>query len=67
MKNQWGTSWGKQGWAELSWAFVNQYAKEGWFMTADIGGGPVWRHCNGLSSSQIRLTWSGVSGRLDIA
>ena len=32
IENSWGTDWGKNGWAELSWAFVNQYAKEGWSM-----------------------------------
>jgi hypothetical protein len=64
IENQWGTSWGNQGWAELSWAFVNQYAKEGWFMTADIGGllAPSGVTATALSSSQIQLTWSGVSG-----
>lgn len=25
IENQWGTGWGLNGWAELSWAFVNQY------------------------------------------
>jgi hypothetical protein len=64
IENQWGTSWGNQGWAELSWAFVNQYAKEGWFMTADSGGllAPSNVTATALSSSQIQLTWSGVSG-----
>jgi len=28
IENQWGTSWGLNGWAELSWSFVNQYAFE---------------------------------------
>jgi hypothetical protein len=64
IENQWGTSWGNQGWAELSWAFVNQYAEEGWFMTADGGGlsTPSNVTATGISSSQIKLTWSGVSG-----
>jgi C1A family cysteine protease len=35
IENSWGTDWGQEGWAELSWAFVRQYAKEGWYMTAD--------------------------------
>ena len=35
VENSWGTSWGKSGWAELSWAFVNKYAVEGWTMAAD--------------------------------
>ncbi len=25
VENQWGTYWGNNGWATLSWAFVNQY------------------------------------------
>jgi len=64
IENQWGTSWGNQGWAELSWAFVNQYAEEGWYMTADGGGlsAPSNVTATGISSSQIKLTWSGVSG-----
>jgi hypothetical protein len=37
VENSWGTRWGKSGWAELSWAFVNQYAVEGWTMAADEG------------------------------
>ena len=35
IENSWGTSWGQSGYGELSWAFVNQYAVEGWNMTAD--------------------------------
>lgn len=35
IENSWGTGWGKAGWAELSWAFVNQYSNEGWTMAAD--------------------------------
>ena len=35
LENSWGTGWGRSGWAELSWAFVNRYAAEGWTMTAD--------------------------------
>ena len=35
IENSWGTGWGKSGWAELSWAFVDQYAFEGWTMAAD--------------------------------
>ncbi len=26
VENQWGTGWGQQGWVELSWSFVDQYA-----------------------------------------
>jgi len=26
VENQWGTGWGQQGWAELSWSFVDHYA-----------------------------------------
>jgi hypothetical protein len=26
IENSWGTSWGKNGWAELSWNFISQYA-----------------------------------------
>jgi hypothetical protein len=28
IENRWGTGWGNQGYAELSWAFVNQGALE---------------------------------------
>jgi hypothetical protein len=28
IENSWGTSYGKNGWAELSWDFVNRYAME---------------------------------------
>lgn len=28
VENQWGTDWGRQGWVELSWAFVEQNAWE---------------------------------------
>jgi len=23
IENQWGTSWGKNGWVELTWDFIN--------------------------------------------
>ena len=26
VENQWGAGWGQQGWVELSWSFVDQYA-----------------------------------------
>lgn len=32
--NSWGTTWGSNGWARLSWAFVNGYAWEAYTMTA---------------------------------
>ncbi len=35
IENSWDTWWGKAGWAELSWAFINQYAVEGWSMSAN--------------------------------
>jgi hypothetical protein len=28
IENSWGTSWGLNGWAELSWSYINQYAFE---------------------------------------
>lgn len=28
LENSWGTGWGLNGWAELSWSFVEQYAYE---------------------------------------
>jgi len=34
IENSWGTGWGQGGWGELSWAFVSQYAVEGWTETA---------------------------------
>lgn len=33
IENQWGTWWGLNGWAELSWAFVEQYAWQALTMT----------------------------------
>jgi hypothetical protein len=41
LENSWGTGWGQAGWAELSWAFVNQYAAEGWTMSAQENGALV--------------------------
>ena len=38
IENSWGTDWGRSGWAELSWAFVNEYAAEGWTMAAQNDG-----------------------------
>jgi hypothetical protein len=37
IENSWGTSWGQGGWGELSWAFVDRYAFEGWNMSAETG------------------------------
>ena len=48
IENSWGTRWGLGGWAELSWAFVNQYAKEGWNMTAD-----TWSVTLGASATNV--------------
>ena len=42
IENSWGTGWGNAGWAELSWAFINQYAYEGWTLsssTTDVAPG----------------------------
>jgi hypothetical protein len=39
IENSWGTGWGVNGWVELSWAFINQYAYEGW--TATSAGGSL--------------------------
>jgi hypothetical protein len=30
IENSWGSDWGDNGWAELSWDFVNNYSTEGW-------------------------------------
>lgn len=35
VENQWGTGWGLNGWAELSWAFVNTYVWQA--MTMHVG------------------------------
>ena len=40
VENSWGTGWGSHGWGELSWAFVDQYASEGWTMAADPARAP---------------------------
>jgi len=37
IENSWGTGWGVNGWVELSWAFINQYAYEGWSATSAGG------------------------------
>ena len=34
IENSWSTYWGDQGWAELSWDFVNEYSTEGWSASA---------------------------------
>jgi hypothetical protein len=42
IENSWGTGWGNAGWAELSWAFIDQYAYEGWTAsssTVDVASG----------------------------
>jgi len=42
IENSWGTGWGNGGWAELSWAFINQYSFEGWTLsssTTDVAAG----------------------------
>ncbi len=41
VENQWGTSWGLNGWAELSWAFISQYAYEGVSEVPMLPGGVV--------------------------
>jgi hypothetical protein len=44
VENSWGTGWGSHGWGELSWAFVNQYAWEGWTMSGDTARAPAATH-----------------------
>jgi hypothetical protein len=42
IENSWGPYWGNAGWAELSWAFIDQYAYEGWTLsssTTDVAAG----------------------------
>ena len=34
IENSWGSDWGDNGWAELSWDFVNNYSTEGWNITS---------------------------------
>lgn len=41
IENQWGTNWGKNGWAELSWSFVNHYAFEAVSEAPLVPGGTV--------------------------
>jgi Papain family cysteine protease len=41
IENSWGTSFGLNGWAELSWSFVNQYADEAVSEVPLSPGGPV--------------------------
>jgi len=33
MLNSWGTSWGVNGWAYVSWSFIAQMVEEGWIIT----------------------------------
>src|SRR5579883_1676749 len=40
VENQWGTGWGLNGYAELSWAFVNNYLLEADTITGFNGSGP---------------------------
>ena len=55
IENQWGTSWGNQGWVELSWAFVNQLAMEGWFMQ----GGATY---HAMTPTRVLDTRNGTGG-----
>lgn len=41
IENSWGTSYGLNGWVELSWAFVNQYVAEAVSVAAHLPGGGV--------------------------
>jgi hypothetical protein len=41
IENSWGTGWGLNGWAELSWSFVNQYAFEAVSIAPLSPGGTV--------------------------
>jgi hypothetical protein len=41
IENSWGTSYGLNGWAELSWSFVNQYAYEAVSEATLRAAGPV--------------------------
>jgi hypothetical protein len=40
IQNQWGTNWGLNGYAQLSWAFVNSYLYEADTITGFNGSGP---------------------------
>ena len=37
IENSWGTSWGLNGWAKLSWDYLNAYAYEAWTMNSIDG------------------------------
>src|SRR5579883_1720069 len=41
IENSWGTSWGLNGWGELSWSFVNQYVTAAATMSPLMPGGNV--------------------------
>ena len=71
IENSWGTWWGASGWAELSWAFVDQYAWEGWALsssTTDVGGGGVaptvdsFTPTTGASGTVVTLTGTAFTG-----
>jgi hypothetical protein len=40
IENSWGTSYGRAGWVEVSWAFIDGYASEAWTMTD--AASPAW-------------------------
>jgi hypothetical protein len=70
IENSWGTWWGASGWAELSWAFINQYAYEAWTLssaTTDVSGGTKatidsFLPTSGDPGSLVTLTGSGFTG-----
>jgi hypothetical protein len=70
IENSWGTFWGASGWAELSWAFVNQYAWEGWALsssTTDVSGGAAptitgFSPTTGGSGVVVTITGTGFTG-----
>jgi hypothetical protein len=50
IENSWGTGWGNNGYAELSWAFVNQDAWEGVTIVPRTDFAGTW---NGMESANI--------------
>ena len=70
IENSWGTWWGASGWAELSWAFINQYAVEGWTFsssTTDVSGGTTasidaFNPTSTAPGSLVTVTGKGFTG-----
>ncbi len=53
IENSWGGGFARNGWVEISWAFLNQYALEGWSMTDSAA--PSWSVALSASATNVVL------------